>query len=80
MAEQDQIVISLTEPEALVLFELLERLISQTDSDFSEGSAEWVVVCNLVASLEAKLVAPFREDYEHTLEEAREIVLRGRSV
>jgi hypothetical protein len=67
---EEQVVIELSKPEALVLFELLSRF---TDSDRLEieDRAEERVLWNVQCLLERALVEPFEPDYRELLSEAR---------
>jgi hypothetical protein len=62
--------IELTEDEALVLFEFLQR-ISDQDVLRIEDPAERRALWNLACLLERRLAAPFRADYPSLLAGAR---------
>jgi len=66
-----EIQISLTDDEALVLFEFLSRF-SETDSLTIEDQAEERILWNLCCDLESVLVEPFKEDYANILAQARQ--------
>ncbi|MQB40486.1 hypothetical protein [Rhizobium sp. ICMP 5592] len=75
---QDGAEIHLSPDEAVVLFELLSRWCDSKaihahspDSKCFESTAECAVLHNVLASLEKQLVAPFEEDYNQMVEEAR---------
>ena len=71
MGEEEEIKISLTKDEALVLFEFLFRF-SDTEKLNIEHQAEERALWNLECSLEKILVEPFKDDYLELLETARE--------
>lgn len=70
MAEQD-VTISLTGDEALVLFDLLHRWEDLEQVTAPEHRAEQVALWNLSAMLERVLVEPFNPDYAILVSEAR---------
>ncbi|MEL6438192.1 MAG: hypothetical protein AAFQ80_02885 [Cyanobacteria bacterium J06621_8] len=63
--------ISLTHDEALVLFEMMSRF-SDTDKLSIEHQSEKRALWNLCCLLEEKMLEPFTENYEELLNEARE--------
>ena len=70
MSESDQVAVTLSKAEALVLFELCWRsddpqIAGQLDA------AERVALDALGCALESVLVEPFRGDYPQILEQAR---------
>ena len=67
------IYIELRRSEALVLLSWLSRFNGSGDAAF-EDQAEERALWDLEASLERIVVAPFQEDYEAALREAREDV------
>ncbi|MER7283174.1 hypothetical protein ABT369_52980 [Dactylosporangium sp. NPDC000244] len=71
--EQDDVRISLTQDEALVLFEWLWRIDEQTDrfGDLVEDEAERRALWNLTCLLERELVQPFSANYAELVEQAR---------
>jgi hypothetical protein len=69
--------LTLTQDEALVLFELLARLDAR-DAFPCEDQAERQVLWRLHGQLEKSLAEPFREDYQAIVERARERVRLGR--
>lgn len=70
----DNINISLTKDEALVIFDFLSRF-SESDSKLTiEDQAEERVLWNLYCDLEKILVEPFQEDYGKLLKQSRERV------
>lgn len=71
MSEEDEIKISFTKDEALVLFEFLFRF-SHFEKLNIEHQAEERALWNLECSFEKILVEPFKDNYEELLEEARE--------
>ena len=66
----DQVRISVTGNEALVLFELLSRF-AQTEELRIEDQAEERVLWDLLCLLEKQLAQPLSEDYGVLLERAR---------
>lgn len=68
----EKISISLSNDEALVLFEWLSSL---EDNRLIEGSAEQRVLWSLESSLEKVLVEPLKENYEQLLNAAKERVI-----
>nr|BFE57995.1 hypothetical protein GCM10020063_025210 [Dactylosporangium thailandense] len=71
--EQDDVRISLTQDEALVLFEWLGRIDEQTDrfGDLVEDQAEQRALWNLTCLLERELVQLFSANYAELVEQAR---------
>jgi hypothetical protein len=71
--EQDDVRISLTQDEALVLFEWLSRIDEQTNDfrDLVEDQAEQRALWNLSCLLERELVQPFSANYAELVEQAR---------
>ena len=67
--------ISLTNDEALVLFELLSRF-SDSDKLTIEHQSEERALWNLNCLLEKELVEPFKSNYDELLQAARENLLR----
>jgi len=67
----DEIQITLTKDEALVLFEMLSRF-SDSDKLAIEHQAEERALWNLNCSLESVLVEPLEENYFELLQAARE--------
>jgi hypothetical protein len=63
--------ISLSDDEALVLFEFLSRF-SDTDRLDLVHKAEKIALWNLCCKFESLLVEPFAENYVRLLNEARE--------
>ncbi|QND46298.1 hypothetical protein HB780_11645 (plasmid) [Rhizobium lusitanum] len=76
--DHDGAEIHLSADEAVVLFELLSRWCDSKaihtptpDSKCFESTAECVVLHGVLAGLEKQLVAPFKEDYDQIVKEAR---------
>ncbi len=67
----DDIKLSLTHDEALVLFEMMSRF-SDTDKLAIEHQSEERALWNLCCLLEREMVEPFMENYNELLSEARE--------
>jgi hypothetical protein len=67
---KENIKISLTKDEALVLFEMLSRF-SDTEKLSIEHPSEERVLWNLNCVLEKILIEPFKSDYSELLQAAR---------
>lgn len=67
---QNDVTLTLTSDEALVLFELVARF-AHHEKLAIEDQAEEQVLWNVCALLEKRLVEPFRHDYDSLLERAR---------
>lgn len=77
MTERQNISLTLTKDEALVLFDFLGRF-NQTDHtdifvDQSEQKTLWI----LEGQLEKQLVEPFKPDYKDIIKEARNKIRDG---
>jgi hypothetical protein len=74
--------VSLSDDEALVLFELLAREINNRNhkrvAEVIEHPAEFWVLDGILGRLERELVEPFKADYSELLSAARERVLDAR--
>jgi hypothetical protein len=70
------VTLNLTNDEAVVLFELLAHY-DRTGELKLRHNAEFVVLNNVLASLEKSLVEPFRPEYEQLISAARERVAEG---
>jgi hypothetical protein len=70
MSSDDEIIVSLTPDEALVLFELLQRF-DRTGALSIAHEAENRALWALTSSLEKVLAEPFRGDYASLLAKAR---------
>ena len=68
---QKPINLSLTNDEAIVIFEFLSRF-SETDKLSIEHQSEQRILWNLTNSLEKELAEPFGNNYKETLNKARE--------
>jgi hypothetical protein len=68
---EGEVIVKLTQAEALVLFEFCSRFI-QEDVLSIEDQAEERVLWNLTAVLEKMLLEPFLPDYSERVAEARE--------
>jgi hypothetical protein len=73
MDEIENVTLSLSQDEALVLFEFLSRISDASDLRI-EDRAELRVLWDLCCMLESQLVQPFQEDYAELLDRAREAV------
>lgn len=67
----EEIPISLSHDQALVLFEWFARTGAGEEPAAFEDRAEQRVLWNLEAALEKHLVGPFKSDYRELLEAAR---------
>jgi len=69
----DEVVIRLSQDEALVLFEWLYRTDELTNDfgDLVEDQAEQRALWNLTCLLERVLVQPFQPEYRQLVEQAR---------
>jgi hypothetical protein len=74
----NEVVVRLSKPEALVLFEWLATLDSHKPLSF-EHSSEERVLWKIEGQLESKLHEPFGPNYAEILAEARSIVDSGKS-
>ena len=70
MEKNDNVDLSLTSGEALVLFEFLSRF-GDKEQLAIEDEAERQVLWNLCCMLQRELVAPFDSNYDSLLEDAR---------
>ena len=70
---ENQIVLNLSKPEALVLFEWLESHDDSSSLPFNHPSEE-KVLWKIAGQLESILVEPLNPNYEKLLAEARKIV------
>lgn len=73
MKNPDRIAVDLLREEALVLFEFLARTSKDTTKNVTH-KAEEIVLWDIEAQLERRLVEPLQPDYEAILEAARAIV------
>jgi len=76
---QDKISVLLDKEEALVLFEMLERLVEEREKELLpllESSAEFAVLCRLASHLEQHLKEPLSDDYETLLTKARALIIK----
>jgi hypothetical protein len=71
---KENVDISLSKSEALVLFEFLVRINQKADEGMFEDQAEQRVLWDLEASLEKQLSEPFRPDYSELINKARQEV------
>jgi hypothetical protein len=71
MADRENVTITLTGDEALVLFDLLHRWEDDDRVSAPRYEAEQIALWNLSAMLERAMAEPFRPDYERLVSEAR---------
>lgn len=70
---------TLSRQEALVLFELLQRLVEENEQDLLpllHSSAEFAVLCIMNNHLEKILAEAAGDDYEDVLKRARAVIIR----
>lgn len=70
---QEKVTLTLSQNEALVLFELLSRFSDEEELRIDD-QAEKRVLWNMCCLLEKQLVQPFSKDYRALLEQARDDV------
>jgi len=71
MTDKQKINLTITNDEALVLFEFLARFNQSEHKDIFEDQAEQKTLWILEGQLEKQLVEPFRPDYKDIIREAR---------
>ena len=71
MADQQNITLTITKDEALVLFEFLARFNETDHPDIFEDQAEQRILWDIECLLNQQLAEPFRSDYKNILNEAR---------
>jgi len=71
MADPDDVHLSLTGDEALLLFDLLHRWADADQVSAPRNEAELVALWNLSAALETVLTAPLSPDYARLVSEAQ---------
>jgi hypothetical protein len=71
VANTDDVTISLTSDEALVLFDLLHRWEDDDQVAPPQNEAERIALWNLSALLERVMVEPFGPDYTRHVSEAQ---------
>lgn len=71
MAGQEDVTLSLTSDEALILFDLLHRWEDDERVSAPQHQAERVALWNLSALLESELVEPFDPRYAELVSAAR---------
>jgi hypothetical protein len=71
LAVADEVSLTLSRDQALVLFEWLARTGASDQPAAFEDQAEQRVLWDLESSLEAVLVEPLRDDYRALVENAR---------
>ena len=67
----ESVAVSLSNQEALVLFELLVRFCDKGKLTI-EDAAEQRVLCDVLSQLESTLLDPFKPNYRQLLESARD--------
>jgi hypothetical protein len=68
---EDSVTLELSGDEALVLFEWLSNRVTEDSFEDFDDQAEQRALWDLQAELERHMVAPFRDDYDLVLSEAR---------
>ena len=71
MTDKQKINLTITNDEALVLFEFLARFNNSEHADIFEDQAEQKALWILEGQLEKQLIEPFRPDYNDIIKEAR---------
>jgi hypothetical protein len=71
MTNKQKINLTITNDEALVLFEFLTRFNQSEHANIFEDKAEQKTLWILEGQLEKQLVEPFRPDYKDIIREAR---------
>ena len=71
MTDQQNITLTVTKDEALVLFEFLARFNETDHRDIFEDQAEQRILWDIECLLQQQLAEPFRLDYLSLLNEAR---------
>jgi hypothetical protein len=71
MNDEENIKLTVTKEEALVLFEFLVRFNQSNHPDIFEDQSEHKTLSILEGKLEKQLVEPFKPDYKNILIEAR---------
>jgi hypothetical protein len=80
---KEEVTFTLTKEEALVLFEMLQRLVEDNEKallPLLHSSAEFAVLCRMNSHLEKTLAEPLRDNYEALLLKARKAILRQSGV
>ena len=72
MTDQQNITLTVSKDEALVLFEFLARFNQAEHSDIFEDQAEQKVLWILEGQLEKQLVEPFKPDYKDIIKKVRD--------
>ncbi len=75
----DDITVRLSRHEALVLFEMLQRLVDDDETKLLpllHSSAEFAVLCRINNHLEKTLPEPLLENYDDLLKAARASIIR----
>jgi hypothetical protein len=70
----EKVNIALSQEEAVVLFEFLNRLNQQLNDSFFEDQAEQCVLWDIVSVLENQLEKPFNGNYLNFVRKARQMV------
>jgi hypothetical protein len=74
-SDNEKVLVELTQPEALVLFELLARWTERGSGDIHlDYQAEQRVLWDILAKLESALAEPLMPDYQDRLTQARQRV------
>jgi hypothetical protein len=77
LMSNDSVDLTLTKPEALVLFELLADFHEQNELTI-RNQAERIALWNLSSRLEKTLVEVFSPDYDQLVVQARDLVVSNR--
>ena len=77
MTDRQNISLTLTKDEALVLFDFLGRFNQTDHTDIFESQSEQKTLWILEGQLEKQLVEPFKPDYKDIIKEARNKIRDG---
>ena len=69
--KKNEMEITLTKSESIVLFELITRINKENRKDLIEDQAEERILWDLESMLESKLTEPFQDNYKELLNNAR---------
>jgi len=73
----ENVIITLSRDEALVLFEFFSRFCGGDDDFTMRHTAEYLAFMRVSAQLEKALVEPFRPEYAELLQAARDRLAAG---
>lgn len=73
----EDVIITLSQDEALVLFEFFGRFCEDDDDFTLRHTAEYLAFMRIAAQLDKALLKPFRPEYAELLQAARERIAGG---